>query len=136
MNYFRSRQRQISAVAVTLLLGGWFAVVCQNCMAHTNQIDTSLELAISNHCDEAEESKLNSSNEFCEELCDCGAVASNIKNNPKVEFYLPFEQETSFFSSVIDKNLFIANQVLYIPNHSPPECPQLSPINTYCVQIK
>ena len=136
MNFFRHRQRQISAVAMTLLLGGWFAVVCQNCMAHTSQADIPLELAISNHCDEVEESKLNNSDESCEELCDCGAVASNIKNNTELEFYLPLEQEIPVFSSVIDKNLFLENQVSYKPNHSPPECPHLSPINTYCVQIK
>ena len=136
MNFFRNRQRQISAVATTLLLGGWFAVVCQNCMAHTSQADIATELAISNHCNEAEESNLNNSDESCAELCDCIAVASNINNTSEVEFYLPLEHKTPVFSSVIDKNLFIAKQVSYKPNHSPPKCSQLSPINTYCVQIK
>ena len=136
MNFFRSKQRQISAIAMTLLLGGWFAVVCQNCMAHSAQAEIALESTLSNHCNETEESKLNNSDESCAEICDCSAVASNVNNTFEVGFYLPLEQETFGFLSVIDKNYFVANQVSYIPNHSPPECFQLSPVNTYCVQIK
>ena len=136
MNFFRNRQQQISVVAMTLLLGGWFAVVCQNCMAHSSQTGVAAELAISNHCDETEETKSNKGDESCAGVCDCSAVVSNVNSTSELEFYSPLEQDTPVFSSLIDKNLFIANQVSSIPHHPPPDCSQLSPINTYCVQIK
>lgn len=121
---------------MTFFLGGWLTVVCQNCMAHSTEVDIVPESKINSHCNESEESKSYDSKESCEEICDCSAVISNIKNNTELEFYLPLKQQIPVFSSVIDKNLFLANQVSYKPNHSLPKCPHLSPINTYCVQIK
>jgi hypothetical protein len=142
MTYFRKRQRQLGLLTISLLIGGWISVICQNCLAHTGQIDVSAEEPKYSHCESDETVDLDRHNqdsagaEACLDDCDCDNIISSLNTAPQFGITSEIEIDLPVSEYFDVTTLIVSAKNPYDLNYSPPDCAQLTPISQYCVQIK
>lgn len=138
---FRNKRKNINLVTITLLFGAWFSLVCQNCIAHISQVDASTDISIGSHCEnntfpDPINSDTNESHDSDFDTCDCSYVVSKHKTSTQPGLIVSVDYENAPVSKTLDNTFIEATRYSYPLNHSPPDCSLLTPIDTFCVQIK
>jgi hypothetical protein len=139
--HFRNKRKNINIVTITLLFGAWFSLVCQNCIAHISHVDASTDISIGSHCEnntfhDPLNSDTNESHDSDFDTCDCSYLVSNHKTSTQLGLKVSVDYENTPISNTLDKTFIVTTRYSYSYNHSPPDCSLLTPIDTFCIQIK
>ncbi len=85
----KNKQHKIASVTLSMFMGSWLLILCQNCLAAVNDINGQNKPAseISHSCheldldiDDPRDKKNNVKNEHCLGVCDCDDLSVTINN--------------------------------------------------------
>lgn len=141
MVFFHKQRRHLSTAMVILLIGGWLSVACQNCFAHAEQNNLTVEIPQNDHCANQSDSlpdgiNHSDSEENCFDDCACSSLVSRADTTTSTLLTQFFEFEFVFLQKPINTN-YIVDRRNPCPTNIPPlNHSRLTPIDTYCIQLK
>ncbi|MFT5395984.1 MAG: hypothetical protein ACI85N_001172 [Gammaproteobacteria bacterium] len=138
---FKSKQRKIASISVSLFMGSWLLLLCQTCFAANNDIkshsEPSTETSSSCHTPEnialEQTSKVN--DEHCLGACDCDAITIAVSTDKNSELKEKTKYSPDIYTYLTPEIIISTRAPPSYRISTTPERALLLPLQTYSVLL-
>lgn len=138
---FKSKQRKIASITVSLFMGSWLLLLCQTCFAVNSDIkshsEPSTEISTSCHTPESTALELTSeaNDEHCLGACDCDAITIAVSTDKNSELKEKTKYSPDIFTYVTPEIIISTRAPPSYRISKTPERAILLPLQTYNVLL-
>ncbi len=136
-----NKRQKIASGILSLFMGGWLLLLCQTCLASTNDVKSHHESSseISNPChvlaENVQEANKSADDEHCLGVCDCDAITMALSSDKNSELREKIKYSPDLYSYISPEIIISTRAPPSYRIYTIPERAILLPLHTYNVLL-